>query len=286
MKHLKINLLQCIDLHTSLALEQKSDDYHAKTFAELKKGKEELTEADLEQLRSKAKSYASELGLSPLGEDYKNVSYIEKDSSVEPDHIFKIGTIIDVIGDMGISSVLGNLGIKTLHQIFAKQVESVEQEGGVSYVSPDWQSAHDACVDALSLLEKRIKLGNSEIVSTVALPLDLYLSPKLWKSRPVQSAVDALTLYHSQLEYARKKNINANYENSFGLFYISKALKIRAAIAGTNEQRGHTVPCSYLVYNTNMDWYVNGLKIVLEMIQYILSRPEVERKDYWLKFIL
>ena len=286
MKTLQINMLQSGDMHKAIALEKEWDKYHSEVFDSLKTDPDKkLTEEQSAQLRSKTSAHGKKLGLSKKGENYKNISYIEKDSVLHPDHGFKIGTIVDGADDLGISTILGNLGLMSIHTIFNKFNDLITWDT-TEYIQPDWHSALDSVNDTLSAFKNLDRVGKTQMVSTVALPLDVYFNDSMFKKYPVTSPMDALSVYHEQRKHASVKNINKNFVNSFGWFYLHKALSIRAAIAGTNTINNKAFPCTYLVYNTNMEWYVNGLEIVKETIEHVLSQPEDKINQYWMRFIL
>jgi hypothetical protein len=284
MKNMKVSLYRYGDLKKSLELEEKYDRYHDRTYEEMALTRGEMLEEDMAELRRKVSSFALSLGLSKLGEDYKNKEQIELDSVLWPDHPYKIGEFIDTVDDFGLSTVLGNLGLDTVHSIFSKQSNYVDMGAGITYVQPDWADAFDRVCDVLKDLHYQVhECGRNTLVSTVCLPVDYHSNPKLMASQPVKGPRDAIKMYEDQQRYSSARNLDKNYMNSFGWFYMRKALSIRAAIAGTKELDGRIIPCTYLIFHADMDWYRQALEIIRETIEYVLSDPK-RLNSYWLKF--
>jgi hypothetical protein len=283
MKQLDVGLHYFIDYAKTVRLMKEWDDFHSKTFEDIAKGKDKLTDEDYVDLRRKVSVLSKELGLSDKGEDYKNVSRIELPSAIHADHPFKIGTFVDTMDDMALSTVLGNLGIPTIHGIFSDQVNYGAADGGIQFIQPDWTKCFDKVCDAITMLDSYISANKGFMVSTVALPVDILKDSSKLSHVPVSTPMDALAMYQEQVAYALRKGIDKNYYNSFGWFYTKKALSIRASIAGVKEIDGMIVPCTYIIFNTDMEWYRQALEIIRETITYVLSSSEDVTK-YWLKF--
>jgi len=277
MKHLEISLIKFNDFAKTLLVEKKWDDSHSDIFEEIAKGREKLEDEDYAQLRRNVSVLSGAMGLSDKGEDYKNKEFIELESTVHPSHPFRVGTLFDTMDEFALSVVLGNMGIPTLHDIFSDQQEYVDDGGGIEYVRPDWPVCLDTVFDAVRMLKERMNSGEDLMVSTVSLPASMVGVCPTGPSSAIEH-------YKKELQYARAKGIDKNYHNSAGWYFTHKALSIRAAIPGTKTIDGASVPVTYLVYNVNMEWYLNALLIVRETIEYVLSQPEGEHDKYWLRF--
>ena len=270
---MEVGLLRFEDFGKTQELEKRWDDYHSKVFSDLANGKDRMTDDDLAQLRRKTSVLSDALGLSNRGEDYKNVSRIEQPSNVHPDHLFKVGTMVDTMDEFALSVVLGNLGIHGIHAIFGDHVQYVNKGGGIEYIRPDWSRCFDNVCDAKSALVKAVSEGRNFMVSTLSgVP-----------SVSLKSPYEAVSMFQEQRAYAHAHKLDRNYVNQLGWFFMNKPLSIRAAISGTVITGGVPVPATYLVYNVDMDWYMKALDIICETIEYVLSRSD-DRNKYWLKF--
>jgi hypothetical protein len=283
MRQIKIQLFKYDDFSETIRKESAWDSEHERLY-NLYAGPSGMSDAGMSKLHDKMRIVSSAMNMSDRGEDYKHKECIERVSVLRPDHTFKIGTIIDSVDDMGLSTVLGNLGVTTLHKIFDDYEEMYDDGGGVQYVRPDWSVALDRVLDARRELQFAIDSGRAYMVSTVSLPVGAYRDRDVLDRQPVKSGVDAIKMYASNLESARIKKIERNYYNSFGWFYTKKPLSIRAAIAGTlTTEDGLVCPCTYIVYNMDMDWYAHALDVVMETIQHVLG-DESGIGKYWLRF--
>src|SRR5690606_13005631 len=87
-----------------------------------------------------------------------------EDSALHPENIFKVGYFRSSYNSSGINSVLYNIGVPTLNDIFLP-------EGHDSYyVVPDWEQSLASCTEAIKKLDEYSKSEAAKYsVVTVAL---------------------------------------------------------------------------------------------------------------------
>ncbi len=64
-----------------------------------------------------------------------------------------------------------------------------------------------------------------------------------------------------------------------GDFFLTEPLEVLAIIPGTAEYLDSPdLPCFYIVFHhKHLDFYLQGLEIVLETIEYVLEQPDMDK---------
>lgn len=213
-----------------------------------------LSDEQKEAVRQKNKSLAESLGLDEYGDDKINKVCIKMDSTIDKDHIFKIGYFRSSYNDGGINRVLENLGVPTLYDIF---------EAGDEYCfQPDWERALERCCQAIAELEGK---GNYACFKS---------APNMFSPPECESEQRALEIF---VEEVKNNGSFEQYSNLKGAFYQRKPLKVLALIPGTDSMLGRTMPCTYVVIEGENAWYLTALKIVKETIEYVLSQSDINK---------
>lgn len=218
---------------------------------------DKLTDKQKEDVRALNEKEAIALGLDKSGTDKENKQKIEIDSAIDPKHYFKIGYFRSSYNDGGINTILRNLGVPDLYDIFEPEDRYCFQ--------PDWDSALEKCNESIEALEKK---GNYRCFD---------VSQNLFKSTDelCKSEQEALQIFEKEL--SRETCSFGAYSNNKGEFFVKEPLKVLALISGTNNILRKDTPCTYVICEGENQWYVNALKIVKETIEYVLSQKDKQK---------
>lgn len=218
---------------------------------------DETPEYEKQEIREKSKAIAEELMLDEWGEDKTAKQKIEINSSLYPEHYFKIGYFRSSYNDGGINRILDNLGVMGLYEIFIPNDEYCFQ--------PDWNECLKRVEKALRQLNKK---GNYRCFDVTE---NMFGQPNLPQSEKeaIQIVIDELTHKESQF---------TAYSNNKGIFYLKEPLPVIALIQGENNMFGKK-KCTYVVTKDeeNNSWYRQALEIVKETIEYVLAQPDKEK---------
>lgn len=223
-----------------------------------------LSDDQKKSIRDENKKLALDMGLDESGSDSSNYEKMERDSSLYPDHYFKMGYFRSSYNGSGIEGILKNLDVPTIHDIFGKEDEEY-------YMKPDWEKSLDRAVEALEILKSKhpyrcFKVGYNEFMGR---PSD----------HPIKNERDAMEVFMKVLE--RDDNVGrCNYSNRNGEFFIKENLKVVALIPGVSKRFfvDEYLPCVNVIYESNNEWYIQALEIVIETINFVLSQ---ENKDQY-----
>lgn len=209
-----------------------------------------------EEIRVKEQAIADELQLDKYGTDKTKAEKIEINSILYPEHYFKIGYFRSSYNDGGINHVLRNFGIMDLNDIF-------DNPNGYTF-KPNWEAALKNAKHALKELRKK---GNYSVMD---------ISENIFgaSENAPTSEKEALDLFIA--EVSRKDNSGMEaYSNKEGHFY-TQGLKVLGLISGTNEMLRRKTQCTYVIYEGKNKWYIEALEIVVETIEYVLSKTDTE----------
>jgi len=193
---------------------------------------------------------------SPGNSTQQELPRIEKSSQLHPNHLFKIGYFRSSYNEHGFNSVMENLGLPTLYDIFSDATRLDDY-----YVRPDWKQSKVLVEKALKQFKKLLQTSASEYKVTFV------------NSRnKVSSRREALAAFLEEVEsHNRSKGFPA-YLSKNGTFYLDKPLKVRGIIGGKGPAGFQGV---YLVYDAEEDaylWYLQALEIVRETIDWVLKQ--------------
>lgn len=175
----------------------------------------------------------------------------EKDSTTNPEHLFKIGYFRSSYNSGGINHVLRNNGVMDLYEIFGVSKDEYRP-------NPNWKKSLENVKKAIEMFSPIAKAG---------------IACMEVSSGFVKSEKEAIELYKNELS---KKPSFDSYSSSSGTFYLGKTpVMARAFIQGKN---CIGIPCTYVIYEVSGDdglnWYIDALKIVQETIEWVLSQPD------------
>jgi len=115
---LDIYLKKCPDLAAAKEAERA---YEAETAALWKAvgGYDKATEAQLAEIRAKSEEIAKKHGCTGEYDQHASITeFCSSDSTIDPEHLFKIGYFRSSYNGSGIENVLSTRGLPTLHDIF------------------------------------------------------------------------------------------------------------------------------------------------------------------------
>lgn len=266
---LDIYLRKCPDLAAAKAAEKARDD-ETEALWDAVGGWDKATEEQKDEIRAKSDEISKRHGCTGRYEHHESIVELgEQNSTIDPDHMFKIGYFRSSYNGGGFESVMRKLGLPTLHDIFEP---SDEYE-----VKPDWDAALTRCNDALARYEAHL-----------ASPAGKY---SVMEVRPmfefgVNSEKEALDMFtKSVLERESSPFGGGGWSNRDGEFY-PEGMKVCAFITKTFKRSNGADPLAsifnspsiFAVYEREDDgkenWYLTALKIVRESIEFVLAQPD------------
>lgn len=231
--------------------EQKADEYSTKLWNEAGEY-DKITQEQKDEIREKSKEYALSLGLDEWGSDETGKTHIEEDSTIDPEHMFKVGYFRSSYNDGGIERVLGNLGIPSLYDIFEAKDEYKFQ--------PDWGLALEKVNESIEMLKNAPEFKALKVTGNI------------FTKSEISSEREALEVFLKNNE----TQTESNYSNKDGEFFMNEPLEVLAMIPGkTKILKEHD--CTYVIVKHTYEWYITALEIVKETINYVLSQENKEQ---------
>jgi hypothetical protein len=200
------------------------------------------------------------------------VEFDDRPSTIDPEHMFKVGYFRSSYNEGGIDSVMRHLGLPGLSEIFGVT-------GDEYNVRPDWDASLARCEQAIAAYGAHLagSLGRFKVTE---------LSPMYEFGAADEKS--ALELFGKELERLAERSGGANgfsnYSNGNGEFFLGSPMKVHAAITKTFKPGGSPIdrilnrPTVFLVYEVEPtgkeDWYLTALKIVRETIEFVLAQPD------------
>ena len=182
---------------------------------------------------------------------------VELDSEIDPEHMFKVGYIRSSYNSSGINSVLRNKIGMDLYDVFPHNQDDY-------MFTPDWELARTKIKQIMRLLKK----------SPPYLVMEVSKNPFSKETGPT-SCYEALKLAADQLG---RNSFEGGYSSKDGEFY-PQGREIVAFVPGVTKGFAGDRECVYAVYKEdpkNIKWYMDALKIVLEMIEYVEAQADSE----------
>jgi hypothetical protein len=250
--------------HQSKATEKAFEDLSEELWDQVKEQEgDELSEKTKNRIWAILEKEATKLGLDKYGCDITNCETIELDSKLHPEHYYKIGYFRSSYNDAGINSILRNLGIKDLYDIFDHDNDEYE-------FCPNWSYALDVVQEAIQKLKKDKGYRVETVSANIFAPEDVASNP-----------ARALEMFNSKLKEKRSKDYNS-FSCKDGHFYLDNSgLKVHALIPGKSVMGN---PCTFAVYKVKdgNKYYIQALEIVKETIEYVLSQKNPQ--SYYLRW--
>ena len=248
---LDVYLYQYDDFAATQAAERESEMFGESLWKGLKY--ESTPEAQKDAIRAKSAAHAATLGLDEWGDDKTRKRKVKIDSAKYPEHMFKIGYFRSSYNSGGINAVTRDLVGMDLHDIFAPNGEYI--------LTPDWVAAREIAVAFHRKLSNAPKLRCETISANPFGP-----AAKMTASQAISA---------TETERSRPSPFGEDgYSNGVGHFY-GKGLSIVAAIPGVDSFIGRNRDVVHLVYEDSLEWYLQAAEIVIETIDYVLTRPDI-----------
>jgi len=225
----------------------------------------DLSEDEKKEASDKDKILSERLGLDEYGSDKKAKVKIETNSSLYPDHYFKIGYFRSSYNASGMERILSNLNIPGLHDIFKVDGEYEFQ--------PNWNDSLIRVNGSIELIKNLIDRGDN--FRCVKFNWNEFNGDP--NDYQVDSEQKALEVF---LKEKNNKHGGGDYSNSNGTFYFDEPLKVSGVIMGVNKRFfvGEKLPCNYLIFKDDeLNWYLQALEIVKETIEFILSKSDINK---------
>lgn len=253
-------------------LESASAAYSEEQYSLMARGRkyDEIPEADLQAWRDKRKQYNKEHGLDEDGVAPGRET-VDEPSSLYPEHLFRVGYFRSSYNEGGVNSVLRNLDIPDLYDIFPHEDEHE--------FTPDWQAAKVTCQDSIEQLKAYIG-SDSGKYRTIKI-LEMRFNDQTYPS----TEREAIEIFLKKRDENAKHNEDLkrkyfDFSCREGEFFL-RGLKVYAVLPGKTSGYGEV---SYMIVENDandpdegLNWYVQALEVVLETIEYVLKTGEPER---------
>lgn len=263
---LDVNLYHFENFENAKELEEKYSEISEGIWKRAGSGKkyDDMTEAERKEAQEKCSRMKKTLGLDQNGE-VKNKVGINLNSVLYPDHYFKIGYFRSSYNSGGINSVMENLGLFTLYDIFPEASFGKEY-----YIAPNWEGARKRVAYTLG----RFKV----LLSSKAAHYDATWIQDSPHTTRMESAKEALRKFHERREEWEKekgKDKFSCWSGRDGYYSLKEPLKVVAVMQGTScKGMFKGVYLIHKVPKDSFEWYYHALEIVAETIRYIQKHPK------------
>lgn len=256
---LDIYLYRYDDYKKTKELEDKYEEFSSKLWEEAGEYGE-LSQEKKDEISKKCEEFALSNGLDKYGSDDKGKTSIEMEYEKDPKHYFRIGYFRSSYNSSGINRILKNFGLPELSDIFGRTEEDDY------HFQPNWEESLVRCE---KVLEDFKNVGPYRVN---------HVSQNMFSQPEIHSEKEALDIFLEELGKHNDRKDDGerfNYSNKHGEFNIAEPIKVLAMIPGTyrifNQQ-----PCVYVVTESDNQWYITALEIVIETIKYVLSKDDKE----------
>lgn len=252
---LDVYLKKCVNLADAQAREAEANEFEEALWQEVG-GYNAATEEQKEMIRAKSKVRQAELNLGEYGEA-NDIERIEINSSIHPDHMFKIGYLRSSYNSGGINSVLSRIGVPDLYAIF----EPTDEYN----FTPDWVQAQARAAIALD--------GINQAMAGDFAKYDVTTVTNMMGTGAVNTAGEALEVFKDQM---RKKSGGSGF-NAYGCregdFYLDGIV-----VCGIIPNAGFGGGVHLITRNDgkedNLTYYKEALEVTKEMIDYVLAQDD------------
>lgn len=225
---------------------------------------DDLTDDVKDRIRAENKAMAVSMGLNEGGDDPRK-QCIEIQHPKYPDHYFKIGYFRSSYNGGGINRVLSNLGLPDLYELFNRDNES-------AYVwAPDWTM----CMVRVNEVIEKLRAAPNYCCFEV--DANEFSDRKL----PATQG-EALAIAVAKLKEATSFGEDG-FSNIDGHFFPN-GIKVFALLPGQRQSifgALHKVDAkratTYVVTESENEWYVQALEIVRDTIQYVIDQPDKDK---------
>lgn len=197
---------------------------------------------------------------------------VKLDSTLHPDHMFKIGYLRSSYNDGGINNVLRALGLPDLYSVF-----DVNTDRYTYHISVDWPAALERAKALLDQLRAKAASPEGQLKAS-------WHSPTLLGDVAASiSESDALKVVRDELErHAKDEAMWKNFSGSQGQFWLGDPLPV-VALVRSGPRYGFEGPGFWLVFRPPegwLDWYIKAVEVTVEMCQWVIDHP-LEGQGEW-----
>ena len=262
---LDVYLKKCTDLDTERAKENKADEMANKLWEDAGEFSS-LSSEQQDAVRAQIEKIYSDLGLDEWGSS-KSITTLNQDSTIDPDHMFKLGYFRSSYNSAGINWYLRNLGMNDLHDLF-------EPNDDYDF-KPNWHEALKRTDHLIQAYELYLQSPQAKYVA-----IEIAANPYAGENgiNNEKSAIDAF------VEKTKGRSEDSGFSSfgcNLGDFYLS-GIKLVAVIPRDKSvkdpfSRGQVFYAIVEKEKTDeKDWYLTALQIVKETITYVLNQPDSE----------
>lgn len=219
-----------------------------------KKGYDSMNKEERDEAEGLYTKFALSLGLDKYGGSISDC--IEIDSSLYPDHLFKIGYFRSSYNRAGLNRVMDVMGMPTLYDIFNDNNEYM--------FSPSWRNALIEVNKALVLLDEYEKT-DANMYTPVYISDNSVFGDKVHFKEE-----EALDVFLEEIN--KDHSFNSAYQSKNG-YFDPRGVKVFGIMPGRDAFSTGVV---IIIEKDDDDWYYHAYEIVKETIEYVLSKPNPE----------
>jgi hypothetical protein len=243
----------------------------------------DIPQSQIEEIRAKCDAVAEELGMGKHGTLplHLNRDPETPESTINPEHLFKIGYFRSSYNAGGINSVVRQMtGKEGLNWVF-------EKEDNEYTFQPNWTRAANRAQMLIAEMKAKTEDqgGHMFVIESSVNP---FVDPADVEHM-CSSKEDALKLYRQ--EYSRQAEIHedarkSGYSNISGHWFIGKPLEAVGVVMGIEKHwLGTKQVVTYVICKGTdevLESYLDSLRIVIETCEWVIAQPTPE--NYWLRW--
>ena len=180
------------------------------------------------------------------------------DDSIYPNHLFKIGYFRSSYNEAGYNSLMNNIGLSGLYEIF-----SVNRGQRISI---NWKKSLENAKNTLNALHERALNNEDFLVFPMALHTEIH-------------SENIFDTFMSEYHKCKDSDYNS-WMNRNGYFF-----KKPISIHGIMKSKIFGIDGLYIIHrdDDNYKWLIEATEIVIRTCEYVLDHPANERRKF--KFI-
>lgn len=255
---LDVSLRYCANRAAELAKQTAAEQFSEAAW-EKAGGYNDLSDAQRETVREAVKAYNEQNGLDEYGSS-NDITHIEEDSKLYPEHMFKIGYLRSSYNSAGINSVLERAGCMTLYDIF-------EPKDGEYYVDINWAEAQLRAHDAIEQYREHLSgdMAGYDVIRVTD-----------FGSNGCKTDAEALIEFQKQLNSHKDKPAGfRSYGCREGDFYLD-GITVCGIIPNRGFGGGTFLITKEAAKPIEEDYYLQALIVTKEMIDYVLAQKDPE----------
>lgn len=250
---LDVYLKQCNDLESARKREQEAETLSEKLWEEVG-GYNSASEAEKDSIRDKTQEIYKSLNLDSYGQA-QEIDCIEQNSTLYPEHLFKVGYLRSSYNSGGINSVLKRFNCPDLYDIFEPNEEY--------NFTPDWNGAQARAQEAIDTLNAFMKsdMANYDAIRVTDFP-----------GGGVKEPQDALAVFKEQMDRKKGGTGFNSYSCREGEFWLD-GITVVGVVPNTGWGGGSYIIVRNDKEESDLQWYKEALEVTKEMIDFVLAQP-------------